>query len=160
VATSATPTPPRVYFARAVDGLDVVQTTRLAEEVRQELESVGLSMIDPVASEPVFRDAQAGGTAATDPSEFHRQIVEHDLAVLQGCDAVIMDMTIPSRNYIGCVCEMVYAHIWRMPCVVYMGLIDPNRPWLKYHATAVFEARSEAVVYLAEHFQLPRLTVD
>ena len=157
--TSAAPTPPRVYFARAVDGLDADQTIGLAEVARQELATVGLSMVDPVASEPVFREAQLDGTVVADPLQFCRQIVEHDLAILRGCDAVLMDMTIPSRNYIGCVCEMTYAHIWGIPCVVYLDRIDHNRPWLIYHTTAVFSVRSEAVAYLAEHFQR-RLPVD
>jgi hypothetical protein len=142
----------RVYFARAVDGLDGAHVARLAEEARQILEAVGLSMVDPVASEPAFPDAEVNGAVTPDPSQFYRQIVEHDLAMLRGCDAVLMDMTIPSRNYIGCICEMMYAYIWDIPCVVYLGRADPNRPWLRYHATAMFAARSEAVAYLARHF--------
>ena len=158
MSASAGPTAPRVYFARAVDGLDADQIFGLADQLRRELESVGLVMVDPVASEPTFRDAQPGGGMMTDPSRFYREIVEHDLAILGGCDAVLMDMTIPDRNYIGCVCEMTYAHLWKIPCVVYQGQIDAYRPWLRYHAAAVFARRSEAVAYLADHFKLVKLT--
>lgn len=159
MSTNADPVPPRVYFARAVDGLDSDQVIRLGAEARQALEAVGLSMVDPVASEPAFNDAQVDGAATVDASPFYRQVVEHDLAMLRGCDAVLMDMTIPYRTYVGCICEMIYAYLWNIPCVVYLGQIDPDRPWLRYHATAMFTARSEAVAYLARYFQR-RLTAD
>jgi hypothetical protein len=153
VPTNADPVPPRVYFARAVDGLDSDRVIRLGEEAREALEAVGLSMVDPVASEPTFRDAQVDGAVAVDPSRFYRQVVEHDLATLRGCDALLVDMSIPYRNYIGCICEMIYAYLWSIPCVVYLGQIDPDRPWLRYHATAIFTTRSDAVAYLARRFQ-------
>jgi len=152
VPVNAVLIPPRVYFARAVDGLDGEQVTRLAEEARQALEAVGLSMVDPVASEPAFSGAEVNGEVAADRLQFYRQIVEHDLAMLRGCDAVLMDMTMPFRNYIGCICELIYAYMWNIPCVVYLGKSDPNRPWLRYHATAMFAARSEAVAYLGRYF--------
>ncbi len=153
MSTSAEPIPPRVYFARAVDGLDDDQVMRLGEEARQALEAVGLSIVDPVTSESAFRGAEVSRAVSVDPSQLYRQIVEHDLAVLRGCDAVLMDMTIPHRNYIGCIGEMIYAYLWNIPCAIYLGQIDPDRPWLRYHATAMFVARSEAVAYLARHFQ-------
>jgi hypothetical protein len=160
VPTNADPMPPRVYFARAVDGLDGDQVIRIGEDARQALAAVGLSMVDPVTSGPTFRDAQVGAAAAVvDTSQLCQQLVEHDLAMLRGCDAVLMDMTIPNRNYIGCIGEMIYAYLWNIPCVVYLGQINPDRPWLRYHATAMFAARSEAVAYLARHFER-RLTAD
>jgi len=39
MSTNADPVPPRVYFARAVDGLDSDQVIRLGEEARQALEA-------------------------------------------------------------------------------------------------------------------------
>lgn len=150
--------PPRVYFARAVDGLDRDRVIDLAQGVRKELDVVGLTTIDPVAaSEPMIGGVRDESEHSGDAPRNYRQVVEQELAILRSCDAVLMDMSIPSRNYIGCVCEMTYAHMWNIPCVVYLDAVELNRPWLKYHATATFGTRIEAIAFLADYFY-PRIS--
>ena len=100
-------------------------------------------MVDPTIGNPLLSDQQAQLTSST------HAIVEHELSLLRQCDAVLMDMSIPNRNYIGCVCEMTYAHLWRIPCVVYPGKSGPPRPWLVYHAAAIFDTREAAIEYIA-----------
>src|ERR1022692_1921458 len=166
--------PPRIYFARAIDGEDTVAAQVLASVVASELEQAGLLMVDPIVSGPAQLDTDGGeevrhpsiveqaGLLRVDPIvsgpaqldtdvdvrlRYH-SIVDHDLAVLRRCDAVLMDMSLPNRNYIGCVCEMTYAYLWNIPCVVYLGRSNPNRPWLHYHAVAVFEFRKDAIACL------------
>lgn len=134
--------PARVYFARAIDGEHKLRTQELAFTVARELAAVGLLMIDPTADEPVHPPTRL------DDGSKYRAIVDHDLAALRSCRAVLMDLSIPDRNYIGCICEMTYAYLWQIPCVIYLGEINKDRPWLHYHATAVFSLRSEAVAYL------------
>ena len=132
----------RVYFARAIDGEHRLRTLELASTVARELAAVGLLMIDPMADEPVH------SLVGLDQGSRYRAIVDHDLATLRSCQAVLMDMSIPDRNYIGCICEMTYAYLWQIPCVIHLGEINKDRPWLHYHATAVFKLRSEAIAYL------------
>jgi hypothetical protein len=134
--------PPRIYFARAIDGEDTVAAQVLASVVASELEQAGLLMVDPIVSGPTQLDTDV------DVRLRYHSIVDHDLAVLRRCDAVLMDMSLPNRNYIGCVCEMTYAYLWNIPCVVYLGRSNPNRPWLHYHAVAVFEFRKDAIACL------------
>jgi hypothetical protein len=136
---------PRIYFARAIDGEDDAARSELTSVVAAELASAGLSMVDPTED-----DDLTGATRETnvDESERYRTIVEHDLSVLRSCHAVLMDISMPGRSYIGCICEMTYAHLWQIPCAVYMGRINNRRPWLQYHATAVFETREEAIELL------------
>jgi hypothetical protein len=136
---------PKVYFARAIDGENKADGQALASAVSCELGAAGLLMVDPTASEPSELLASMSDVTAR-----YRAIVEHDLSVLRSCNAVLMDMTISTRNYIGCVCEMTYAYLWRIPCVVYLGDIDRNRPWLHYHATAVYGARLDAIAHLRD----------
>jgi Nucleoside 2-deoxyribosyltransferase len=137
---------PRVYFARAIDGQDSAATAALVVKVREELEQAGLTLVDPVEGEPSgHREAAGPNSPMTDA---YRALVDHDLSVLRTCDAVLMDMTLPGRNYIGCVCELTYAYLWNIPCVVYLGNLDGKRPWLHYHAAAVFESRSDAISFL------------
>lgn len=134
---------PRVYFARAIDGENDAEKAALVTAVTTELAEAGLMIVDPVATEP--------RTLTRENDNYrYRDIVEHDLAVLQTCDAVLMDMSKPNRNYIGCVCELVYAHRWHIPCVVNISEVYRNRAWLLFHATAVFESRCAAISYLGE----------
>jgi hypothetical protein len=134
--------PPRVYFARAIDGENSSSARLLASAVARELEESGMLMIDPVASEPLFPSSNLDMLAR------HKAIVDHDLSVLRTCHAVLMDISIPGRSYIGCICEMIYAYSWHIPCVVYLGNVDGDRPWLRYHATAIFQSRPEAISHL------------
>lgn len=138
---------PRIYFARAIDGEDHAARLALTAAVAADLAAAGLSMVDPTADEPAGTDA-----AGQDERARYRAIVEHDLAVLKSCHAVLMDISVPGRSYIGCICEMTYAHFWQIPCVVYVGGVDQHRPWLHYHAAAIFEARAEAIDWLRELF--------
>jgi nucleoside 2-deoxyribosyltransferase len=130
----------RVYFARAIDGQDPSLNLALAARVREELHQAGLTFVDPTDGEPRASDRPGGSTA-----DLYRALVEHDLAILRTCDAILMDMTLPHRNYIGCVCEMTYAHLWQIPCVVYLGSQETSRPWLHYHATAIHQVRADAI---------------
>jgi hypothetical protein len=134
---------PRIFFARAIDGEDLAARLALASDVASELAAAGLSMVDPMVDEPVM----VGETEA-DQRRLYREIVEHDLAVLKTCHAVLMDISAPGRTYIGCVCEMTYAYFWKIPCVVYTGKTDSRRPWLQYHATAVLETRADSIALL------------
>jgi hypothetical protein len=134
--------PLRVYFARAIDGEHKSSGQTLASTVAQELEAIGLLMVDPTTNEPLQSSTEL------DIQLRYRAIVDHDLSVLRTCHAVLMDLSIPERSYIGCICEMTYAYLWQIPCIVYLGGIDKDRPWLHYHATGIFRLRSEAIAYL------------
>ncbi len=131
---------PTVYFARAVDGLPRDEVLRVGGEVAKELGERGLSMVDPVA---IWMDSAGTSTDYT-------ALVESDLAVLRQCDGILVDMTIPHRSYVGCVGELTYAHLWRKPAVVWVGETGlEDRPWLRYHASAVVRTRDEAVSAIA-----------
>ena len=135
---------PRVYFARAIDGQGAGAISSLTLLVNDELTAMGMELVDPTVNEP-----QPGEGISSHIIDYYRAIVDHDLAILRTCDAVLMDMSIPGRSYIGCICEMTYAYVWEMPCAVYVGNQDTRRPWLHYHAT-VFQQRKDAVAHLAK----------
>jgi hypothetical protein len=119
---------PRVYFARAIDGQDGATRLALAADVASDLAAAGLLMVDPTVDDP----DEASTARAADTQKFYQAIVEHDLSVLKSCQAILMDISVPGRSYIGCICEMTYAYFWRIPCVVYVGETDSRRPWLHY----------------------------
>jgi hypothetical protein len=135
---------PLVYFARAVDGRDREVVLAEGRDATQAASSAGLALWDPVA----VWDARAESRTARDGSV--RDLVEADLAMLRKADGVLMDMTLPGHRYIGCVCELTYASLWHIPCVVWVadtGL--EHRAWLRYHAAAIVRERTEAIATLA-----------
>ena len=137
-------TPPPIYFARGIDDLDRLYCAAVAKEVDADLAAHGLRMVDPVARE---RDLDLIGK---DEATVARILVEFDLSLLRRCDGVLMDMTIPNRNYVGCTAELVYAHLWRIPVAVYVGCTgNERRHWLRYHASHVVDDRAQAVRWLA-----------
>src|SRR5258708_1985155 len=93
-----------VYFARGIDGLDSAQVTSVGDQLRKELSQHGLTVVDPVAE-------QLEEQSTREPF----RIVTADLELLRRCHVVLMDMSIPSRNYVGCCCELVYAYLWHIP---------------------------------------------
>jgi hypothetical protein len=135
---------PLIYFARAVDGLDRAGVLADARVVAAELQEFGMQMTDPVE---VWMRAARKNPATDDPA----LLVQSDLGLLRRSDGVLMDMSIQDRNYIGCTCELTYAYLWRIPSVVWVGQTGlDQRPWLRYHATAVVNSRQEAVVAVAD----------
>src|SRR5262245_5216676 len=105
---------PRIYFARAIDGEDAPKRLALASKVASELAAAGLSMVDATVDDPPM-----GTETVADERKLYQAIVDHDLSVLKSCHAVLMDISTPGRSYIGCICEMTYAYLWRIPCFVY-----------------------------------------
>jgi hypothetical protein len=133
-------TNPVVYYARAVDGLDRAAVLRAGRELAATLVPYGLALIDPVAA--------WGGTVVDEhsPAAQVDALVNADLALLRGSDAVLMDMSRPGRDYVGCVCELTYAHLWHIPAVVWVGDTGlQHRAWLRYHATVVVREAAAAV---------------
>jgi hypothetical protein len=120
-------------------------TLALAQTVRTELATFGLTLVDPVAEHLKMRSAPEG-----DVKNKSRRLVDFDLNVLRACNGVLMDMSIPDRNYIGCSCELTYAYLWNIPVVVYVADSYLSRPWLNYHAQRVCTSREDAIMALAD----------
>jgi hypothetical protein len=133
----------RIYFARAIDGQEAGVVSGLTLQVNEELAAAGMTLVDPTIGEP-----QPGPGTDWYDIDHYRALVDHDLTIMKTCDAVLMDMSIANRSYIGCVCEMTYAYLWNIPCAVYIGAQDAGRPWLHYHSS-VFQQRRDAIAYLA-----------
>jgi hypothetical protein len=118
----------RVYFGRALSGISVSSIANQAEYfesvLRRDVQASVL--VDPYVE---YKNVQC----ATELS-----MVDFDLLLLKGSDALVLDMSIPGRSYIGCSCELVYAHMWGIPAVVNVGDTGlENRAWLKYHSAEV-----------------------
>ncbi len=140
---------PRVYFARAMDELKEADILKLSKIVQHELSQYDLKMIDPYIESRAFLQQQK--ILLDNQSKI---IVDYDLGLLRKCDAVLMDLSIPLRSYIGCICELVYAFTWKIPVAVYVGQSGNDlRHWLRYHATIICHNRDDAITALANIFR-------
>ena len=73
-----------------------------------------------------------------------REIVEGDLADIEGCDAVLADFTQPDE---GTAMEAWYAHSRGIPVVAFTGGAWAH-PWTVYVAASVHERLEDAVAAL------------
>lgn len=134
----------RVYFARAMDGIATDWIRGQALEIEEILAAFGIQMLDPYREE---RERESGESFEGRA----REIVERDLALLRNSDAMLMDCSIAEHNYIGCICELVYAYLWKIPIVVFVGDTgNEKRIWLQYHASHVCKNRDEAITKLIQ----------
>lgn len=137
----------RIYFARAMEDMDAREILRAGESVAELLDARGLQLVDPFLEVDRHEDTCA-------IKERAREIVERDLDLLRTVDAVLMDCSIPGRSYIGCICELVYAYLWNIPVVVYVGSSNNDkRYWLQYHAPHICRTQDEAINILASFFE-------
>jgi nucleoside 2-deoxyribosyltransferase len=78
-------------------------------------------------------------------------IVRADLDALEEADVLLADFSNPAHRYVGCVCEVVYAHLAGKPVVVYVGDTDySERLWLRYHATRICPTLREVAIAISE----------
>ena len=83
------------------------------------------------------------------------RIVEHDLHLLRRADLVLLDLSKPGHTYVGCICEMVYAHLMKIPIVAYVGDTDNgSRIWLVYHCKAICKTTAELKLEVAQLLHL------
>jgi nucleoside 2-deoxyribosyltransferase len=129
---------PRIYFARALDLRDEASKVDAVESAREALAAVGLILVDPVA--------ELRGTETTMSDE---ALVRWEVELLRRCDGLLVDLSIPAWQYIGTICEMVYARMADVPTAVFTGENPSDRPWLRAHADAITKSVNEAAHWLA-----------
>jgi hypothetical protein len=139
-----------VYIARAIDDRPPTEIATSHHLMTRALHAAGFASIDPVL------EFQYDGATEASPvdAKMPRLRVEADLERLRRSDAVLADMSIPGWVYVGCICELVYAHLWRVPSVVITGdSALGTRMWLRYHATAIVPTLDAGVRTLRSLFR-------
>jgi ATP adenylyltransferase len=146
------PQAPLVYVARAVDNRPTEDVREVGVTLRARVREAGFAAVDPVAS--MFPRIQVAMEENRVVSDFGR--VRSDLAWLRRSDALLVDMHIEDWSYVGCVCELVYAHLWDIPTIVIVGSSDiQERIWLRYHASKIVPDIEGAILELQELFAPP-----
>lgn len=136
----------RAYFARAVEGLDRDAVISESAVYQLAFEAHGLNVVDPIllAHESGFQPGPSAPVSAV------RELVEFELGLLRSCQVVVCDMTIPDRNYVGCISELTYAKMWSIPSYVATGRSgNEKRLWLRYLAAGLVDSVTEAIAHAA-----------
>lgn len=130
----------KVYFAQRMDGLSIDEVRANYDKFKVALLAQGVSLINPVEHD--FFASQPGTTPRTELA----RIVEHDLSLLRQADVLLVDYSVEGWNYIGCTCEMTYAHLWHKPIIVFTGDSgNADRVWLKHLSTRICETFDETL---------------
>lgn len=137
----------RVYFASAIENVSLEQVQAHYLNVSNLLESHGFEMVNQYVQGRYLRQPNESIARIGD-------VIEDDLKALRQSDLLLVDYSIPNRNYVGCTCEIVYAYLWRKPVIIYVGRSDNGqRFWLRYHATHICQTLSQAVEYMVKNYK-------
>ena len=121
----------KIFFAHGIDDLtekQILYNTKEITALLQELEFNVISGYENNKSLPKNCSLE----------EKSKIIVEKDLSDLKESDLLLVDYSIPNRNYIGCTFEIAYAFFWKKTIIVYVGNSgNANRIFLQYHATHI-----------------------
>ena len=128
----------RIYLAGPIFQCEDHECIDWREEAKVKLD--GFEVIDPME-----RDYR-GVT-----NENHKNIVEDDKALIDTCDALLVNHLKPS---VGTSMEILYA--WERDKKVYLICEDGEvSPWLLYHATKIFKSQLDALEYIKTEGVVP-----
>jgi len=135
-----------VYFASAMENLSLDEVEANYVKVANLLESRGFQITNLNVRDHYLSQHRASAARV-------REVIEADLHTLRESDLLLVDYSIPNRNYVGCTCEIVYAYLCAKPVVVYVGASGNGRSrWLRYHTTFVCRTVSQALAYMVKNY--------
>lgn len=132
----------RIYLARPIDGRDENSIYEVVHRAKRDLHRPRFEIVDPITERKIeYRNN-------------HESVVAAELELLQSCDVILVDMSIINHVYIGCIGELIYAHLWNLSTVIYVGSNGTliQRPWLRFHANHIDIAWKGAIEWIyAKH---------
>ena len=129
----------RIYVARAIDDRDTSVIYDIVHRAQRDFSSPRFEVIDPMAISYIEHRENSN----------YAHVLETQLQLLRSCDVILVDMSLPNHTYIGCVAELVYAHVWQLCTVVYVGSNTIiHRPWLRFHADHIDTSWEGAVKWI------------
>jgi nucleoside 2-deoxyribosyltransferase len=124
--------PSFVFLSIPMDGLTVSEIRWRERRMQKVLGSLSVDSRSAYDEENEARDEGLG------PRERAAVVVARDVAMLKRADVVLIDFSKVDHAYVGCTCEMVYAHLSKKPVIAYVGSTGiRNRTWLIHHADTV-----------------------
>lgn len=82
-------------------------------------------------------------------SENVTKLVNSQIDKIKNSEFVVADLSISNFTYVGCIGEIIYAHIFGKKVYVITGETgNEQRLWLKYHVTKFFKTFEELIGFL------------
>jgi nucleoside 2-deoxyribosyltransferase len=134
----------KAYFSRAMDCFDFSEIAAQYKKMEEIFVKCGLEIANPFDETNFVQVNEKCSNQYM--NEGSKIIVEKDLEILKRADFLIADLSIKNHFYFGCICEIVYAHLWHKPVIVFTG--DSNnsaRLWMYHHANYVCKTLDEVI---------------
>ncbi len=120
----------KAYLAQGIEGRSTLEISGSMTWMRDLIEEAGFS---PIA--PYLTDDANGESSGLE----WRSVVSRDISLLRDADLIVVDLGDAAHEYIGCIAELVYARLLRIPSFVYIGQSGRgSRKWLTFHSDYVF----------------------
>lgn len=121
----------KIFFAHGIDDLTDKEILNNSKRITALLHKFKFEVISGHKNNKLI-------PKSCSPQEKNKIIVENDLNDLKESDILLVDYSIPNRNYVGCTFEIAYAFFWNKIIIVHIGNSgNDNRVFLQYHATHI-----------------------
>lgn len=121
----------KIFFAHGIDGLTDEEIINNTQKITALLRKLDFKVISGHTNNNLIPKGCSS-------QEKNKIIVDNDLNDLKKCELLLVDYSIPNRNYVGCTFEMAYAFNWGKRIIVYVGDSgNEDRIFLQYHATHI-----------------------
>lgn len=131
----------KVYYCRAMDGIEFDIISKEYEFVRKRLSEKGYCLIND------FNQSNYEKLPIT--VENSKRVVQSNLINLATSDVVIVNLSIPNHSYIGCVGEMIYAKQKGIRVITIVGESGNDKHfWTLYHSDNIVNNLEEAIELL------------
>ena len=129
-----------IYLALAMEGIPSQQIRQREQEFRNHLKSIKADIWT------TFDEMDKQTDESESKEKYAMRIVERDLQLLRRSDLLLVDLSVSGHTYVGCMCEIVYARIMKIPIVLFVGDTgNETRTWLIYHADALCSTMNATV---------------
>jgi diadenosine tetraphosphate (Ap4A) HIT family hydrolase len=145
-------TPRSIYFAHAIEGLDLSRVARGVKKTCQLLlhECANIKIVSMY--ELLEEVVRTGG--CINESDFDQFLVETETEYLKCCDLILADVSIPDWQYVGTLMEIAYANILGIPVIAVIGSSKiGSRRWLKAHVSEFAHDMEGAAILINKYIQ-------
>ncbi len=133
----------KVFFGSAIDDVAFCQIQQRYEDVEKTLRARGHILLNPAS---VYTDTERN-VRDSDAIKGETAVVTSDLQILKDADVLLVDASDLNHQYVGCICEMVYARVFGIPVIAFLGPNNPlaRRAFFSFHCSEMTEVWEEAL---------------
>ena len=133
----------RVYFAHAMDEIPASEVASTEEAYRELLTRIGATITNPYSRRVL------------DPLHEAFDVVQRDFDALKSSNVVLVDLSLPDYQYVGCVFEMVEATYHDIPVILVVGQSSlDNRVFVQAFSDFIARDAVDAVEFTRRAYTL------